>query len=71
MDANWSNDHMVPLSEIDPKVYPTLHKYWSALRKNPDQPNLPKWMAKNKVQLDKEIAKWAKSWFAKRKALKG
>mgnify|MGYP003332194165 FL=1 len=66
-----SNDHMVPLSEIDPKVYPTLHKYWSALRKNPDQPNLPKWMVKNKTQLDKEISKWAKSWFAKRKALKG
>lgn len=57
-----SKNHMVPLSCIDPKTYPTLYKYWSAVRKDPNQPNLSKWMIKNREQLDKEIGKWSK-WF--------
>jgi hypothetical protein len=62
---------MVPLSAIDKDKYPTLYKYWSAMRKDPTQANLPKWMAKNKPALDREISKWSKAWFAQRKASKG
>jgi hypothetical protein len=53
---------MVPMSAIDKDKYPTLYKYWSALRKDPAQPNLPKWMVKNRAALDKEISKWSKEW---------
>ena len=53
---------MVPMSAIYKKKFPTLHLYWSALRKDPNQPNLMRWMMKNKAQLDKEIAKWGKEW---------
>jgi len=60
MDAKWSNKHMISLDEIDPDTYPTLFKYWQALRKDPHQPNLPKWMVKNKTKLDSELTKWLK-----------
>lgn len=53
---------MVPMSAIDKDKYPTLYKYWSAMRKDPTQPNLVKWMVKNKPALDNEIAKWSKEW---------
>ena len=65
MDAKWTNSHMISLEEIDPDKYPTLFKYWQAMRKNPFQPNLVKWMVKNKPALDKEISSWSKWWFSK------
>ena len=63
--SKWSNSHMISLDEIDPDKYPTLFKFWQAMRKNPNQPNLTKWMVKNKSQLDKEISSWSKYWFSK------
>ena len=62
--SKWSNAHMMPMSNIDPDEYPTLHRYWQALRKDPTQPNLPKWMIKNRDKLDREITKWAKAFKA-------
>ena len=56
---------MIPLDEIDPDKYPTLFKYWQAMRKNPYQPNLTKWVLKNKEQLDKDNKGWAKVWYSK------
>jgi hypothetical protein len=64
-EAKWTNSHMISLDEIDRNKYPTLFVYWSAMRKNPKQPNLVKWMVKNKPALDKEISTWSKWWFSK------
>lgn len=60
MEGKWTNSHMISLDDIDPDKYPTLFKYWQALRKNPLQPNLPKWMVKHKDKLDSEVAGWMK-----------
>lgn len=62
---NWNNNHMLSLDEIDPDNYPTLFKYWQAMRKNPYQPNLLNWKLKNKDKLDKEINTWSKSFYSK------
>ena len=61
----WNNSHMISLEEIDPDKYPTLFKFWQAMRKNPKQPNLTKWMLKHKSKLDKEISDWSKWWHSK------
>ena len=56
---------MIPLKEIDKSKYPTLHKYHSALTKDPKQPKLIPWMVKNKETLDREIKEWSKVWSSK------
>jgi hypothetical protein len=59
-EKKWDKSHMMSMDEIDPDKFPTLFKYWQAVRKNPFQKNLPKWMVANKKNLDKEISLWNK-----------
>lgn len=55
------NRHMMSLDKIDKTKYPTLFRYWQAMRTNPKQPNLVKWMVNNKLKLDSEIKAWTKA----------